>query len=279
MKNTLLFIIIVSIVSTLGCGGDHALSPENECNIPSVLNSAKIGSMWIYKHTLLDSLGKPLTGVQANANYFDTLTLIGSNIPFAKDGVAALKLEDKYSNDGGITIRRDTVYWVITPSKFYVNSSKIQNRECNCFYNQSIKWRLYEDCDEQNVSMIDTVFRDDYPSMLPNGDTTRLIVEDTIKNTYKIFGKELVTVGTQSILAKKSQSFFAFLVRIVAPDSILFAWNNKRTSDVHDDRTVWTNRDLGVIKERALTSEETNTEYYNFPHSFERTLVKYSILK
>lgn len=276
MKHLFLFSAFVIIVSTFGCS-EHSLSPENECNIPQDLTKALSGSSWIYKRTLLDASGNPTTG---NASMYDTLTLLGRDPSLTKDGEIAMKLEDHYSNDGGLTFRRDTIYWVINSSMFYVNNVTIQNQNCNCFYGKDMKWRIYEDCGEADTKIIDSTFLGDtYPSRLPNGDITYTQTNLSITNRYKTIGSEPIIVEGKSMSTKKSQSFVSMISKIISPEDATFAANGKRNIEINDNREIWTNRDIGVVKERGVNVDNSNSGVFNLPLNFERTLVKYTILK
>ncbi len=275
MKQLFLFGTIVIIVSVFGCS-EHSLSPENECNIPQDLTKAISGSSWIYKRTLLDASGNPTTG---NASTYDTLTLLGREPSLIKDGEIAMKLEDHYSNDGGLTFRRDTIYWVINSSMFFVNNVKIQDQNCNCFYGKDMKWRIYENCGETDTKIIDTTVQgDSYPSRLANGDIINTQTDLRLINTYKTIGSEPIIVDGKSMSTKKSQSFVNITSRIVSPNEATFAGNGKRSIQVNDKRDIWTNHEVGVVKEQGISTDDSNTGVFNLPLNFERTLVKYTII-
>ncbi len=280
MKHILFFCSVVVIASIVSCTTDHSLSPEYECNVPSTLNNAKTSSSWIYKRTLLDAQGNPLRSQTSSAIVvsFDTLTLIGRDVVYTKAGLPSLKFEDRYSNDGGLTYQRDTVYWVVTPSEFYVNNLGFQNQLCNCFYRESLKWRVYEDCNKTSQKTIDTTFLEpSFPAFQTDGSTTYVSVEDGIKNLYLTYGNEAISVNGESISTKKSQSLLMFSMKIISPNAVTFS-NGRRTNELSDDRTVWTNRNIGIIKERSMSVDNTNPGAFNIPHSFERILVTYTII-
>ncbi|MBI3259368.1 MAG: hypothetical protein HYZ54_07855 [Ignavibacteriae bacterium] len=284
MKILFLLCFVALIVSSWGCS-NHTLSPEYDCNVPSLLNEAKTGTYWVYQRTMLDSLGNPIVDLTlpAKAIYYDTLSLIGTDTKHSYQEVTALKLEDKYSDDGGTTIRRDTVYWVITQNTFYVNNLHVQNMQCDCPSHKYLSWRVFEDCNNTSLKFADTSYRGDpYPT--PNKDNlgNNILAEIgiDIKNTFNTVGQENVKTITGDIIAKKSQSFLYFSNKIISPQDITFV-NGKRTITIDDNRTVWTNSNIGIIKEHSITHTVDDVQFndLNPPHSFERILIKYSIVK
>lgn len=285
MKTTVTLYICIMALALVGGCTDHSLSVENDCQIPTSLMTAKEGSFWIYQRTQLDTLGNPIgdPSMSAKLQIYDTLTLLGRDAAYSYQGVTALMLEDRYSEDYGLTFRKDTVYWVMTPDAMYVNTTAMQRQSCECPSSTLLRWRRYENCAETYKIYADTLYQGDtYPSMKTDSLGNSVVFTKSIlvgiKNFTKMIASEKMTVNGKSIATKKSQSYLGLwnTFNSPTPEDVTFL-NGKKTIGVYDDRTVWTNRDIGIVKERSIVSNDGNL--WDTPRGFERMLIRYSIVR
>lgn len=249
---------------------NHSLAPEYDCMLPQPSNIT-VGSYWVYLRTNLDSTGNAITGTIS----YDTLTVLDKSTTASSETM--LKVQEHYSNDFGKTWKSDTSVWVFTATQFKVTNLWFQE-SCNCF-NGLLKFRLYEDCsvDAQTIAN-ETVPGDDLPSLVVDSNGKQTVVTTKtvydINNTYKTISNENVSVAGKAILTKKSASNIGFVFHLVSPDKVTFAVNGKRSITQRDERIVWTNKDIGIIKERSIISEDSYGDG-RLPKSFERVLVSY----
>lgn len=255
---------------------DRALEPE--CQTPTSLGSIKAGSYWIYERTLLDSSGNP---VASGKTTFDSLVYLGRDASHSYQNTSALLFEDYHSEDGGVTTTKDTVYWVITPEVLYVqNNPAIQQNNCtDC----ALKlWREYENCTSVHRTIADiTVPGGTLPTLVPDGKGGNKVIQVTtqfqITNKLDMIGSATLSVNGNNVVTKKSVSLLHQIFMLVTPSDVVFSGNGKRSVTLHDERTVWINGDIGLVKEKALLSDDSNNPDRKIMNSFERTLVRYNI--
>jgi len=249
---------------------NRSLAPEYDCMLPQP-TKITVGSYWVYLRTNLDSIGNAITG----AITYDTLTVLDKSITASSETI--LKVHEHYSYDFGKTWKNDTSVWVFTGTQFKVTNLWFQE-SCNCFKGL-LKFRLYEDCsvDAQTIAN-ETVPGDDLPSLVVDSAGKRIAITAKtmydINNTYKTISNENVSVAGKAILTKKSASNIGLVFQLVSPDKVTFAVNGKRSITQRDERIVWTNKDIGIIKERSIISDDIE-EVKGLPKSFERVLVSY----
>lgn len=265
---THLALALCTVALLLHSCSNHTLEPTYDCELPT-LGNATVGTYGVYLHTNLDSLGNVVTGIET----YDTLTIISKSI--ASDNTLTLGIQDRFSTDFGTTWRTDTITWVITGNQFKVQNHWLQ-QQCTCF-DGLLKYRIYDDCSSNSTIIADnkTVAGDILPSLVRDNMGNQTIVNTTtnatISNLCTAKYNENIMLGTRKMLTKKSESNISFTYRLLEPQAATFV-NGKRTSTVTDNRHVWVNHEVGLIKERVMVTEDTPN-----PHNlyFERVMVQY----
>lgn len=295
-------IAFITLIFIASCS-DRVIVPPNNSEsciggTPTYFTDRLAEGMWIYERTHLDANGNELPFPKT----YDTLHILHHvrvEELYGKASTALLNHYTTFSSDGKPINHIDTIYFNIVNGSLYVNYPSLQGGCTNCATNYLLRWRKYTDPDAKicngivqkaisnsHDEYIDTltsqVNGQPQVNVIKNAITTNFY-SDVESSTYTVKGYvgvkgviKVDDVGTFRAIITHSDYFLA--MDLLEPVNALFMNGTKRQT-VSEKRTIWSNEEVGILRERVIINSDVPTFTNDMTHSYDKRLVDIFVIQ